>query len=104
MRTTWIGVLLFAFACGGPTIVMDGHTVHESAWTDSTRDLATIARFELECETLDFTLLAVEHKFPVDVGVTGCGNRARYVCVVRDTNAVHASRRYTGWVNNSNSQ
>lgn len=79
--------------------------VYERIWNDTVRQLSFTAAFDLQCprEELEYSLLDRQARYPSQVGVTGCGQRVRYVrnfatsvWVANSTNSTSAPSPTTG--------
>lgn len=74
-------LLLSAASCAGNTIVVDGISVYESHWNQTVQRLGKRASFDLDCPRsgLAYTLFKRSGRYPIEVGVRGCGKRAVYI-------------------------
>ena len=61
-------------------IVVNNIEVYENIWNQTMRDLAPRASFDLHCqvEQMQFILFRRTGRYPVEVGVMGCGAQAVY--------------------------
>ena len=77
---TVLGAIL-AFATGCPTtIVVDGTTVREDAWTEAAASVTARARTDLGCEEIKLKLLDLHPAgTPRKIGAAGCDKTATYV-------------------------
>lgn len=68
-----------ALACGGPYVRVDGFEVREDVYVEMREDVLRRARFDLECDALETTILEEWGAAPRQLGVAGCDRRAVYV-------------------------
>ncbi len=75
--------LFLLCGCAKP-VEVDGFSVKQSNWNKARADIVRKAVFDLSCspEGLDVVVLDTSARWPVTVGVTGCGARVRYVRVL----------------------
>ena len=74
------GLAASTTACGGRTLIVNGIEVYESHWVQTTQELSARASFDLGCnDGLQFTLFRKLGRYPVEVGVSGCGQRVMYI-------------------------
>ena len=94
-------LLAFSFGCGGGQVILvSGVEVYENVWLKTVDQLDDRAAFELSCPIgqLSYTLLRKHLRYPVEVGVTGCGRRGVYL------RPVVGNQISNSWVMNSHSE
>jgi hypothetical protein len=98
-----LGLLLAALgasACGPrhQVIVVNGIQVYDNRWRQVIDQLGPRASFELGCPgpQLQFILLRMQGRAPVEVGVQGCGHSAVYLRLLMTDQWVMNSRSEIG--------
>jgi hypothetical protein len=84
-KTLYVILALFFvgsfFGCApSPVIRVSGIDVYQHVWAKTTKELSRRASFALRCPThlLRYHLLEKVRRYPVSVGVEGCGKRITY--------------------------
>ena len=74
------------FSCGSSSgsravITVTGVQVYERIWQQTLQEITPRATYELQCpaEQLSFSLIRKYGRSPVQVGISGCGQRILYV-------------------------
>jgi hypothetical protein len=80
-----------------PVVTVNGLQMYERDWTQTTREVGSIASLEMSCprDELAFELIRKQGRTAVEVGVAGCGHSAIYSRVLR---------RHLGRTTTANSQ